>query len=229
MTLYETVFCRRSVRKYLPEPLGAETLDGILAYLAAIPQIPGQSASFRLIGPEEMGLSLAPHYIVASCTPDDSNYANAGFVLEQLDLYLQSIGLGSLWYGMKLPKVSQPGDCIVLAFGRTELPLRKPEDFSRLPVEKISGTDSPLTRAVRLAPSAVNSQPWYLDCTAGEVRIRYYGRGLMKARLEKKLNKIDVGIAARFAVLALTEEGKCLTDVLPEGTGRDFSLCLRYE
>lgn len=38
MTLYETMFTRRSVRKYDPAPLDQETLSTILAYIQKIPK-----------------------------------------------------------------------------------------------------------------------------------------------------------------------------------------------
>ena len=229
MTLYETMFRRRSVRRYLPEPFSAAELDEVLAYVRAVEPLPGQQAEFRIIGPEEMGLNLAPHYLVASCEAADAAYANVGYVLEKLDLWLQSRGFGSLWFGMKLPREQRHDDAIVMAFGRTELPLRGGEaDFSRLKLSDIASGDTPVLRAARLAPSAVNSQPWQLEQRDGAVVIRYKGRGLMKARLEKKLNKIDCGIVTRFAVTALEQQGRTLTAPELRSEGRDFVITVPF-
>ena len=49
MTLYETMFRRRSVRRYGSMPMTAEVLEEILAYIEAIPQLPGEKAAFRII------------------------------------------------------------------------------------------------------------------------------------------------------------------------------------
>jgi len=228
MSHYETMFTRRAVRRYEAEPLPPETLEEILAFVRGTEPLPGQKADFRLLTPEQMGLKLAPHYLAASCEETNEAYASLGYVIEALDLELQGRGLGSLWYGMNLPKDRRPGDAIVLAFGRTSQPARGSEhDFSRLPLTQISDTDSAVARAVRLAPSAVNSQPWFLHFEDRSLTLEYRGRGLLKARLEKKLNKIDLGIAARFAVTALEREGKTIEALRPETDGRKF--CLRID
>lgn len=230
MTHYEAMFIRRSVRQYAPEPLPQEALDEILAYAAAVEPLPGQQAQYRLLTPEEMGLKLAPHYLAASCESGNEAYANLGYVLEKLDLELQSRGLGSLWYGMKLPRDSRPDDAIVMAFGRTAVPPRTAgTEFSRLPLAELSDGDDAVLRAMRLAPSAVNSQPWVFRRGDKELEIAYKGRGLLKGRLEKKLNKIDLGIVTRFAVTALEQEGKQILSLRPETEGREFRILIRYE
>lgn len=161
MTLYDTLFARRSVRKYDPAPLEQETLSTILAYIQKIPQIEGQHAEFRILPQNEVDDNRAPHYIIASCEESDAAYANVGYVLEQVDLYFQSIGLGSLWIGNRLGYEPKPGDCIMMAIGQTKVPFRHSiKEYKRLPGSEISGTDNEITQAVRLAPSAVNSQPW---------------------------------------------------------------------
>ncbi|MCR5663270.1 MAG: hypothetical protein K6G17_00155 [Oscillospiraceae bacterium] len=230
MTLFETIFVRRSVRIYESEPLSAEELAELLRLVRETEALPGCEAAFRLIGPEEMGLPLAPHYLVASCAAEDAAYANLGFVLEKLDLTLQSRGLGSLWYGMNLPRKSEPGDAIVMAFGRTKQPPRRGEaDFKRLPLKELGAADSPAIRAARLAPSSVNSQPWIFEQEANCLRLRLHPRGLLAPRLEKKLNKIDLGIAARHAWTALEAEGKRNLRAEASGEGRALTITLRWD
>ncbi|MGI6265372.1 MAG: nitroreductase family protein [Acutalibacteraceae bacterium] len=230
MTIYETMFTRRSHRRYDPRPLTDEELTAIRYELAAIDPIPGQTADFRFITPAQMGLEQAPHYLVANCAPTDAAYANVGYMLEKLDLVLQSRGLGSLWYGMKLPREKEANDCIVMQFGRPVAPGRTDESaFNRLPVEKIATANNPVTRAARLAPSAVNSQPWMIEWGDTVITVRYYGRGLMKGRLEPKLSKIDLGIVTRFLVTALEHEGRVVTAVTPTGGGKSFALEIAYK
>lgn len=229
MTLYETMFKRRSVRKYEQELLDDKTLAGIMAYLAAVEQIPGQKATFRLISQEEMGSSLSPHYIIASCEDSNEAYANVGYTLEKVDLYLQSNGLGSLWIGSKLPKDEQPGDCIVMAFGKTQVPLREKDDFNRLALSKVANVENNITEAARFAPSAVNSQPWELEYGENSVVIRYHGRGLLKARLEKRMNKIDIGIVTRFVTEALEQDGKTVESIVPKTDGKAFEVTVQYK
>ncbi len=46
--------------------------------------------------------------------------------------------------------------------------------------------------------------------------------------LKNKLNKIDVGIAARHAVLALENEGNKILSVTPVTDGKEFSIEISY-
>ncbi|MDD4494914.1 MAG: nitroreductase family protein [Eubacteriales bacterium] len=157
-------------------------------------------------------------------------YINVGYVLEKADLYLQSIGLGSLWLGMAKPKENKQDFCIMLAFGHTSVPVRSSvEEFNRLPLAKISDNDLDIAKAARLAPSAVNSQPWKLHFQDGSVTIRYFGRGMMKLILKNRLNKIDLGICTRFVVEALKNEGKHIKAIIPKASGKELEIEVKYQ
>jgi hypothetical protein len=150
-------------------------------------------------------------------------------VLEKADLYIQSIGLGSLWLGMGKPKEKEDKFCIMLAFGNTSLPMRKNvAEFNRLPIAKISNENNAVARTVRYAPSAQNSQPWELWFGEGNMVIRYKGRGLFQQILKKKLNKIDIGIATRYAELALQDEGKSITSITATSDKKNFEIEIQY-
>lgn len=229
MTLYETIFTRRSVRKYKDENISDEVLKGISNYLESIPQIEGQKVSFRIIDKKEMGDNFAPYYVIASCEANNEAYANLGYVLEKFDLYLQSIGIGTLWLGSKMPKNKQANDAMVMAFGYTDVPIRKEEDFNRLKVGKISNQDNAIAQVARLSPSAVNSQPWQLEFSENKVVINYHGRGLLKAYLEPKMNKVDIGIITRIITLALEHDGKEITNITLHTNKKKFSSTVEYK
>ena len=227
MTLYETIFVRRSVRKYEDGELSDSELRALREFIRGTNRIKGTSARFEVVGREAVK-GIAPHYVLAYCGSGDAECANVGFVLSNIDLYLQSRGFGSLFLGVKTPVKSDPEFCIMLAFGRTAEPLRSGGgDFERLAIEEISDSDGSVARAVRLAPSAVNSQPWKLEFEEGRVAVSYFGRGLKKLLL-KRLNKIDVGIAARHAELALLNEGRTVRSVSPEASGKNFKVIIEY-
>ncbi|MDR3216074.1 MAG: nitroreductase [Clostridiaceae bacterium] len=227
MTPYETVFQRRSVRKYDMTPLDADTLDKLEVFVAAARNIDGQKLRFKFVPAAAVGDNRAPHYILAYGN-SSAEYINAGFVLQQTDLYLQSVGLGSLWLGAAKPSdVNEKDDfCIMLAFGKTDVPLRtSANDFKRLPISDISETENKIAEAVRLAPSAVNFQPWKLRFEKGKIFVDYVGRGgVLKLVLKKKIQRVDIGIAAAIAVAAAEEEGKTVSSVKAVGDAKTFGV-----
>lgn len=229
MTLYETIFVRRSVRKYDMTPLDEKTLDDIRKWIDETTGLPGQSARFEIVAADKVKGATAPHYIMCYCKPGDAEYANVGYVIEKADLYIQSLGLGSLWLGMGNPKEKETDFCIMLAFGKSDVPFRNSEQqFDRLPLKEISSTDNAIAQAARLAPSACNSQPWKLDFADGRVTVRYFGRGMMKMILKSKMNKVDIGIVTRHIVTALEHEGKEIKVVTPITSGKGLEIQIEY-
>lgn len=229
MTLHETIFTRRSVRKYDMTPLSGEILADLGTFLDATEPMAGQTARFEIVSADKVKNNMASHYILAYCTTDSGAYANVGYVLQNADLYLQSKGYGSCWLGMAKPSESDRAYCIMLAFGKTNVPARRNvEEFKRLPMGEISNADNAIAQAARLAPSAVNSQPWKLDFSDGKVTIRYFGRGVTQLMLKKKLNKIDLGIITRHVKVALENEGRTIQSVAPLVGGKDFAIEVIY-
>lgn len=230
MTLYETIFTRRQVRNYLNSPVPKDHLDQILACASGAEQLTGQHADFKLLPAAEVSTNQnASHYLLGFCGNSPSAYANIGFVLQKVDLFVQSIELGCGWFMNIKPKKESERFCITLAIGNTDVPIRKgPDDFKRIAASDISRHDNPITQAVRLAPSSLNSQPWKLDFQNGKIIIHDAGHGVKRIILKNKLNKIDVGIAARHAVLALENEGSKVLSVTPVIDGKDFYIEISY-
>jgi len=231
--LCDTIFTRRSVRKYDKTPLEESVLGSISEYLDGLEstgQLSGPKAGFEIVGADKVR-GPAPHYILAYCEKDDFAYVNVGYVLQKMDLYIQSKGLGSLYLGVKKPKSASDEFCIMMAFGRTDVPFRKGEqDFSRLPMSEISNSDKLAARYARVAPSARNSQPWKLIFEDDEVTIEYFGRGMFKGIFRKKLSMIDLGIVTRHIELGLLKEGKSITSVVPaSGPDNGFSVTVSFD
>lgn len=230
MTLYETIYTRRQVRKFIASPLEKRMLDNVLIFVSETEQLAGQQAKFKIVSAEAVSGGSAPHYLLSYCEDNSAAYANVGYVLQKADLYIQSIGLGSGWFMGVQPKEKSDNHCITLAFGSTDIPLRNDADeFKRLSIDKISPIDNEVARAVRLAPSAMNSQPWKLEFADGKVIIKDFGRGVVRVMLRNKLNKIDIGIAARHAVIALEQEGKKVTGIIPKSSGKEFEIEISYQ
>jgi nitroreductase len=199
MNLSETIFKRKSTRKYDPSPLDNNVLADIQTFIKGVkPLYDDIKVQFGILPAEKVKASTnAPHFIMAYSEEKDGGWTNTGFMLQQVDLYIQSIGLGSCWLGMAKPLESGGnglGYVISMAFGKPEgSPYRELSGFKRKPLEKVSDTVDKRLEPARLAPSAINSQPWYF-VTTGEGFDCYCAKKF-PAALYGKLNKIDMGIA----------------------------------
>lgn len=231
MTLYDTIFTRRQVRSFTGAPLSETTIKNIAEYIQKADQITGQHVRLEIVPAKEMSANQgASHYLLSFCENNCEEYANAGYVMQMADLYIQSIGLGSGWFMNAKPKESNEKFCIAIAFGETVEPFRKSaNDFKRKPVDKICLSDNNIVQAVRLAPSSMNSQPWKLTFESEKLIIEESKKGISRIILKNKLNKIDVGIAARHAVTALAHEGKSITQILADQTDNKLKIEITYK
>ena len=229
MILYEAIFIRRAVRKYNAAPLDENTLSEIRMYLNELKQLDGQNARFEIANADQLKGVASPHAVLAYSEETDAALCNIGYTLQTLDLYLQSKGYGSLWMGMGKPIEPGTDYRILLAFGKTDIPLRSGEaDFKRKPVLEFSNEDNAVARAARLAPSAVNFQPWKLIFSPGNATVKYDGKGIGKL-FAGKYQKIDLGILLKHAELALEHEGKTVKSITPSGNGKNFAVTMIYE
>ena len=129
---------------------------------------------------------------------------------------------------MAKPKNPAPDYRILIAFGKTSQPARIGEsDFKRRPILDVGNEDNPVARAARLAPSAVNFQPWKMEFAPGKVTLRYAPKGIVKL-FAPNFQKIDLGIYLKHIELALKHEGKTITAITPSGSGRDFAVMVEY-
>ena len=231
MTLYETIFTRRQVRNYLNSPVPEDCLSDILACVSESEQLSGQHADFKLLPAAEVSANQgASHYLLAFCDSSPSAYANVGFLLQKADLYIQSMGLGSGYFMNIKPKNELKRFCIALAIGKADTPARTNEsEFKRKPLNRISKEDTAVSRAVRLAPSSLNSQPWELKFEPGKIIVEDAGTGISRLILKNKLNEIDIGIAARHAVLALEHNGNAIISAVPKSDGSKFRIEITYK
>ena len=228
MTLYEAIFARRSVRQYDKSALDAAALSEIEDYVGAVKQLPGQTATFEIVDGTKLKGGIAPYAILAQADDSSAAFVNIGYTLQSVDLWLQSKAYGSVWCGMAKPQEPKQDYRILLGFGQTSLPLRRgEEDFKRKKLSEISDTDNAIARAVRVAPSAVNFQPWRLSFADGKVIVTANVRGVGKL-LPGRLFLFDIGIALRHVEVALGQEGHAVTAFEFKGDDRDLTVELTY-
>ena len=141
-----------------------------------------------------------PHFIAIFTDGSDDGLLNAGFMYQQLDLYAQSIGLGTCWVGLGSLNDDEPVPqgmklAVMMAVGIPDnVPERTAADFKRKPMAELSDLPDPRLEPLRLAPSATNSQPWYVTHEGKTLHVWREELGCIKQRTHGRMNKIDMGI-----------------------------------
>ena len=164
--------------------------------------------------------------------------------------FLASLGIGVCWYGMgKVDEEERNGlkYAIMLAFGKCdEADFRKDlSEFKRKSIDDIWGIDEnrsvdslkdglsggKLAEIARLAPSAVNSQPWRVQPEGNTLKV-YREKGktpVLSNVLFKHWNKVDIGIFLAFLEIALEAEGYTYERTLhPDTDGKKSVLTATY-
>jgi len=218
---YSTIFKRKSVRKFARESIDASRLESLQNFIKDIIPLYGDIRTEIAILSENDVKSIlpikAPHYVVAYSEAKEGYLVNVGFMLQQVDLYLSANGIGACWLGMGSPQkeaASRNGleYIIALPFGGPEEPVHRESkaEFKRKALSEITdikGAEE-LLEAVRLAPSASNSQPWFFTGSADNIIVCRSLPNLLKAALYGKFNRIDMGIALCHLRIAALNMGK---------------------
>ncbi|MDW7671972.1 MAG: nitroreductase family protein [Bacillota bacterium] len=215
--LYQTIFKRKSIRKYRMEGLPQSSIDAIDTAIQQVKLLDNSiRTEIKLFSQDAVKGFLAiksPHYLLFFSEKKKGYLENAGFILQQLDLALSAMGLGTCWLGMAKPTSQFEGESvfpfvIALSVGIPEETLHRggAEEFKRKTRQLICPTPyhAEIIEAARLAPSATNSQPWQFRTTEKAVHVYRMNTGLLKAWLYDRLNGIDMGIALCHLWLAAT-------------------------
>jgi hypothetical protein len=100
--------------------------------------------------------------------------------------------------------------CLKAAIPGEPLARQSLAEFDRKPISEVISAANwqPVLEAVRLAPSATNSQPWFF-AAEGDVLCAYCRQlGFLKAKILGRMNQIDMGIGLCHLVLSLEHAGK---------------------
>lgn len=204
MTTKQYIRKRKSTRNFLPTPLDEITLLQIEDYANRIkPLFPEIKTSFKISDESQVQNYMpikAPHYISIYSEQAEGCLVNAGFIFQQLDLYLSSLNLGSSWGGTeKTIEEDQDGKMnfiAIIAFGKAEgNPHREYNEFKRKSLSEITNVEDIKLDAARIAPSSTNSQPWYFVKEYNKYHVFCIKHNMSKKLLYEKLNLIDIGIA----------------------------------
>ena len=147
----------------------------------------------------------------------DNYLQNIGYIGEQLDLYLVSKNIGTLWFGIGKVEEKQIDGLdfvIMIAIAKVDSETKFRKDMfksKRKELSEIWNGDYFLDVAniVRFTPSACNTQPWIVDSSENELKVYRYRkskkRGIMPKDMVKHYNQIDIGIFLCFLELCLNK------------------------
>lgn len=138
-----------------------------------------------------------PQVITVYSEEADGYLENVSSLFQQMDLYLQTLGLGVCWLGVgrmnpkTVPEVEGMKFVIMLAFGhpKGDQLRHNLKGFHRKSLEKIADKPDPRLDPVRLAPSSINSQPWYFVHKGEAIHAYCATKGIIPY-----MNRIDMGI-----------------------------------
>lgn len=208
---------RKSTRTFRKAQLATTDVAKISSYISDIKNIIGpfgHQVSFELVMEDDnhkkekigtYGVVANPQgYILGGCTPQTTKLFDYAYVLENIVLYLTSIGIGTCWLGGRFRKqeamsqLSLADDEIIPAITPIGYPTENPrlkervmrtvlKAKNRKPEDQLffyETFDQPLgERAeafhqalhnVRVGPSAQNKQPWRLVFNADFSQVHFY-------------------------------------------------------
>lgn len=207
MELDKMIYRRKSMRSFENKLVDRDIIKKINDFLTKIrPLYPDIKVQTEIVDKKKIKCILPwipPQVISIYSEAKDGTYENVGFIFQQLDLYMQSIGLGVCWLGMgrmnnKYVLEDKNGNMkfvIMLAFGypKGEATRKNLSEFKRKPTLAISDIADERLEPARFAPSSVNSQPWYFTHKDDKIHIYCAKQGLFN-KILGDMNRIDIGI-----------------------------------
>ena len=205
--LREMIPRRRSVRSYEERAVEEQVLAQMNSFMQNLrPLIDGALPVARVIPTREAAFLQKwrnPQFLAFYAPNTQEGLMNVGFMYQQLDLYLQSLGLGTCWVGLGTPvdTIHKPPEgmklAVMMAFGYpADVPERaQAADFTRRSMQHMTDRDDARLEPVRLAPSATNSQPWFFLHEGDVLHVYREKLSLIRQRTHGRMNAIDMGIA----------------------------------
>lgn len=216
--LYQMIFKRKSFHLFREtHKIDIQDIKNIEEkYKTLTPLIDDIKTDMKIVPADKTTCKRGQEYCILLYSEKKDNYLqNIGYIGEQLDLYLASLGIGALWFGIGKPCEENIGDLdfvIMIAIAKvTEGNFRKDMFKSKrkyLDEIWLGEYYQDIGNIVRFTPSACNTQPWRVKSNKHELKVYRYKkpgkRGIMPADKVAYYNRIDIGIFICFLELCLS-------------------------
>ena len=218
--LHPIIFKRKSFHLFREtDHISQAELEQIaVQYKTFTPLVDDIQTAIRIVPADKTTCKRGQEYCILLYSERKDNYLqNIGYIGEQLDLYLASLGIGALWFG--IGKTDEPiynglDFVIMIAIAKvSEDKFRKDMYKSkRKSLDEIWNGEHyrEIGNIVRFTPSACNTQPWKVTAEEGALTVYRYKkpgkRGIMPADKVAHYNRIDIGIFLCFLELCLMQD-----------------------
>lgn len=175
------------------------------------------NVKIKIVKEESTNCKRGAEYCILFYSEIKQNYLqNIGFIGEQIDLYLVSQDIGSLWYGIgRTDESYYDGLSFVTMMGICKVPndsFRKDMFKSkRKDISEIYDGNNyiDLINIARFSPSSCNTQPWFIKEKIHTLEVYRYKkegkRGIMPSDKVIYQNLLDIGIFIYLLTLILNE------------------------
>jgi len=244
---YEDIFKRKSFhlfRNVGTDKIETNELEEIQDVFGKFDRLyPEIKTAVRILPAAEFNFKRDAEYCILIYSENKDNYLmNAGYIGQQLDLYLVHHNIGSLWFGIGKPDIqSYEGLDFVIMIAIHKInnqSLYRKDMFKakRKPLDEIwIGDTLGIAQIARFSPSACNSQPWIVKNENGMLTVSRYKqpgkRGIMPAKAVSYYNRIDIGIFLCILELCMLHNNINFERTLfvDDGTDREYTKSAEYQ
>ncbi len=176
----------------------------------------GIKTKFKIVPRTETTCRWGEYAVLIYSEKKEHYLQNVGYMGEQLDLWLASKNIGACWYGMAKPKEVPETDLefvimiIIEKVGEEEFRKESGGLKRKTESEIWSGEDpEKIASVARCAPSAVNSQPWFIESRENALYVyQVKGKwGFMMRNAMTHFNRVDMGIFLLILEVCLNQRG----------------------
>lgn len=214
--LYKEIFRRKSFhtfRERSNESISDEELADIYNAYKAFDSLYDIKTDIKIVKAEDTTCHRNEEYCIMLFSEIKDGYLqNIGYLGEQLDLYLVSKNIGSLWFGIAKSNEVYNGlnYVIMIAIGKVTSFRKDMFKSKRKELTEIwQGEHLGVGNIARFSPSACNSQPWHVINEDNKIYVYRQSKsgkvGIMPKNASIYYNQIDIGIFMCILELCLTQ------------------------